>query len=214
MPTIIKLKPNPSGFSCWIEFSDNKTIRLPLDWVVSHHLTTGLELSPRLYRRLIRTSIRFRLSEYALRQIALSPKTEWILRQKLRVYCTLHHFKAPHTIERTIKMIKAKGYIDNQHFITYYQAKFPKKSSALIKYELHQKGVPRALIDQLLRIDPESQKKAITMILIKKKVTIDTWRDPREKNRILSAILRKGFSLSEAKSAIDDYLNNRYNKLP
>ncbi|MCL4384462.1 recombination regulator RecX [Patescibacteria group bacterium] len=214
MPTIAKLKSLPSGHSCWVEFSNQKLLRLPLDLVVKEHLTTGLQLSLPRYRRLLRKSIRYRLKEYALNQIALSPKTEFLLRQKLKLFCLKHHLQASRTIEFVVKIVKGHGFLDNEKFVNHYLAKFPRKSLAMLKFELAAKGVPRPVIDSLVRVDPASSRQAIFAILRRRHATSQSLGDLREKNRILSAILRKGFTLDEAKSAIDEYLNSAYNKLP
>ena len=156
----------------------------------------------------------YRLSEYALRQIAISPKTSYLLRQKLKIYCQKNRLRAPNTIAKVLKKIENKGLLNDQKYVEYYLRKYPKKSHNLVKLELGHRGISRQLIEKLVHYNAAQSENAIVLLLTKKKITAALMADPREKNRILSMILRKGFSLNEAKSAIDAYLKNRYNKLP
>ncbi len=209
-----KLKITPSGQSCWVSLSNGKLYLLPLDYVVQKKIKRNQDLSFRNFRQLRQRSITYQLTEAALRQIAFSPKTKYLLQQKLQIFCHKHHLKAPKTIARVIKHLSQKGYLNDQKFIEYYLKKHHQKGINLLKFELQRLGIDQALIREYASIPEDQQIISIVKLIQKKHLTPQLWADYQQQRRILSAILRKGFSLSVAKSVIDDYLKNRYNRLP
>lgn len=210
---ITNLKPSITGHTCTIFLTDQSSYILPLDWAVKLSLRPGLELPPDLLLKIKHQSSFYRLREYALRQIAISPKTEKILRQKMNVYCRKHQLKLPKTTEIIINDFKSNALLDEQKYVEYYLRRYPQKSLLILKHELLHKGISRDNILKNIHEDSNKNIAIIQTILTKKKVTPKILIDFKQKNRILSMILRKGFSIGEAKSAIDDYLKTRYNKL-
>ena len=128
-------------------------------------------------------------------------------------FCQKHKMVMPKSTEQILIEIKQKGLLDDQKYSEYYLRKYPKKAPKLLKYELLKQGIAPDILENVLSHNPLNASTIIQQLLTKKKVTPQLLAESKEKNRILSMILRKGFSIGEAKSAIDDYLKLRYNKL-
>jgi SOS response regulatory protein OraA/RecX len=209
MPQLQKLKLGPNGQTCYLTFNNGRLYRLPIDYVVSHHLKENQDFSLISYRRLVRASLYYQLYNAALRQLAIAPKTEFLLRQRLRLYAQKHRFQAPLTIVKVLHKVTRLGLIKDEAYVEHYLRKYPHKGLSLQKMELAARGVNRLLLDRLLRPSPLQAQSSIAVLLAKKKVTAELLKDLKQKNRIYSMILRKGFTLGEAKSAIDAYLKTR-----
>ena len=73
--------------------------------------------------------------------------------------------------------------------------------------ELNQKGI--SLSDQKLAIGSINDKEKITKFIDKKKYSQKDFMNPLSKNKIMAALYRRGFSLSDIKSVIDGLVNKR-----
>ena len=210
---ITSLNSSTSGRTCTIILSDQSYFQLSFDWALANNFRAGFEVTPDILQKIKHHSSYFRLKEYALRQIAISPKTETKLRLKMRLYCQKHTINMPKTTEVIISEIKQLGLLDEKKYIEYYQRRFPNKSTLMLQQGLLACGISRTSLNLYLKVNNQQNRNNIIKLLAKKHVTRQTLGNVLEKNRILSMILRKGFSIGEAKSAIDDYLNSLYNKL-
>lgn len=77
---------------------------------------------------------------------------------------------------------------------------------ARIREELYRRGVPRELWDEALEQLPDSSETLDTLIQKKKRGDLT---DPKEQKRICDALLRRGFSWSEVRTAL-----GRYTEIP
>lgn len=133
-----------------------------------------------------------------LNLLSYGARTEKQLRQKLR-----EKGFEPSVIDTAIEGVRALGYIDDRAYVEAYvrYAKEQKKHGIFrIRQDLMQKGVEKALLDELLseeEADPEVLKE-----LIQKKLGKDSLSDPKVKNRITGFCLRRGFSYGEIREAI------------
>lgn len=73
---------------------------------------------------------------------------------------------------------------------------------ARIREELHRRGVPRELWDAALEECSDSGELLDTLIQKKCRGTLD---DPKERKRVCDFLLRRGFSWSEVKAAMNRY---------
>jgi SOS response regulatory protein OraA/RecX len=110
--------------------------------------------------------------EYALRQIAISPKTEKILKQKIK-----QKFRDFNSDELVGELTK---YLNEDDYISYIQRKFKNKSNREISYRLKIAG-----IDYSSRND--DKEKIRNLLLKKKKLSI-------------SSLIQRGFSYPDIKS--------------
>jgi SOS response regulatory protein OraA/RecX len=149
--------------------------------------------------------------EYALRQIAISPKTEKILFQKLKIYFikTTQKYKLLSLtsndliIDGIITDLKNKNLLNETSFISYFIKKNKSKSIAEIKYLLKQQGVDSSSIS----ISPDNEKQSIKKILSKKNINRNLLSDYNYRNKLYASLFRRGFSLSTIKTTIDEFLS-------
>lgn len=204
---IIVISRSRNPHQVWLKFDDNSLLPLKIDDLVVLALKKNIELSEAEFRNIQKKSAEYIISEYALRQIAISPKTQKLLNQKLSLYCQKISLKFKYPFEllkqitaSTIDNIIDRGLIDDQAFIEYYVRRHSKMSQAQIKYSLQNLGVavPQTNLSPISDIDK------IKEILIKKHKNAD-FTDFKTKNNIMASLYRKGFALSDIKTAIDDW---------
>lgn len=194
-----------------LTFSDGSYLPFLVDDVVRLSLVKNQEVNQEKLARIISLSLAYLGKEYALRQIAISPKTETIISQKLKIYFikTTQKFKLfsqvpfDSIIKKTIEEIKARGFLNQSDFVTYFVNKNKSKSANEIKFLLRQKGINLSSLNLSLNNDLDSLKK----ILSKKKINRELMANFNFKNKLYASLFRAGFQISDIKAAIDDYLS-------
>ena len=166
---IQKLSPSRINNRINIVFDDGSYLPFFIDDVVKNNLKIGNDVD---FEALKKISDNYLAYEYALRQIAISPKTETILRQKLR-----QKFK---DVDAENIITAVSPYLDDQKYIEYIQRKFKHKSNREISYRLKLAGISYNCHQD----DQEKIKK-----LIQKK-----------KNISISALISRGFAYTDIKS--------------
>jgi len=188
-------------------FSDHSYLPFFIDDTVKLSLIKNQEIDPEKLNLIITASLKYLGREYALRQIALSPKTEKILSQKLKQYFfkatkkfkLFSNFSVSPIISKIISDLKSKGLLNQSDFTLYFVNKNKNKSQAQVKYLLQQQGInfePSTLDDQ----------SAIKKILIKKRIDQKYIADFKLKTKLYASLFRSGFQISDIKAAIDDFL--------
>jgi len=195
-----------------IKFSNNSF--LPLGLVAVHQLSLkkNQQIKPQKLQEITFASLKFLLKNYALRQIAISAKTEKILQQKLQVYLrqnlTKYHLSAHPNhqtiIQETLSYIKDRKLLRPQEFIDYVLRKHRHKSFFYVQNLLRQKGIDPLLIPSS---SPCQEVEKIKRILNKKRLKTKDFTDHNTKNKIINSLARQGFSYSDIKIAIDDSTN-------
>lgn len=204
---IILIGKSRSPNLVWLKFDNNSLLPLKIDDIVVLGLKKFVPLSDDEYTQIQHKSAEFLLFEYALRQIAISPKTKKILHQKLLNYCQRINQKFNYPLDllnqltaTTLDNIVSRGLIDDSAFIDSYVRRHPKMSQVQIKYTLQNLGVvvPSSFQNQTSDVDKVKQ------ILIKKYKNANM-TDFKTKNKIIASLYRKGFALGDIKTAIDDW---------
>jgi len=188
-------------------FSDHSYLPFFIDDIVKLSLVKNSEIDSEKLNLIIATSLKYLGREYTLRQIAISPKSEKILSQKLKQYFfrSIQKFKlfsdfpVSPIINEIISELKSKNLLNQSDFASYFVKKNKNKSQAQVKYLLHQQGINF----DVSTLDDQS---AIKKILAKKNVTREIIADFRLKNKLYASLFRSGFQISDIKAAIDDYL--------
>jgi len=206
---IISLKPSRSGNLLHLGLEDGTVLPISADDAVRLSLSRFLNLSPEELSRLYLLSASFQLREYALRQIALSPKTAAILSQKL-----LHHFYKIKTrcrlpdldyrqiIDKIITDLQDKGLVSESEYVNFFLHRHSGKSRRHLELLLKKQGVKvilPAAADDLSKI-----KK----IIAKSRYQPTDLRDFKTKNKLFSSLYRRGFSLDDIRRAVDDFCHS------
>ena len=194
-----------------LTFSDHSYLPFFIDDVVKLSLTKNQSISPEIFDKIVSASLFYLGKEYALRQVAISPKTQKIISQKLKLFFikTTHKykhfsgFKFDSIVSSIVDNLNSKNLLNQSDFIKSFVAKNYRKSANQIKFLLSQKGVDTSF----LKLDKTNDLDSIKRILAKKRLTRQVLNDFQAKNKLYASLFRQGFDISDIKAAIDDYLS-------
>lgn len=210
MLTLISIKTSRIPNRVNLIFSDDSYLPFFIDDVVNFSLQKNQLIDPEKLNQIALSSLSYLGREYALRQIAISPKTEKIIFQKLKLFFIRTINKHQHfsglefdsIISDIISYLNSKNLLDPSDFINNFITKNHRKSVSQIKFLLTQKGIDTTG----LKFDKTNDLNSIKLILAKKRVNCKTLTDFKAKNKLYSSLFRQGFDISDIKAAIDDYL--------
>lgn len=165
------------------------------------------DLSESDYRHIISDVLIKRGKERAMHILQGADKTEKQIREKLEKgkYPVI-------VIDEVIDFLLKYDYINDYNYaVSYIKAYSLIQSERLMREKLRQKGVNREIIDTAMEaamreVDYDSEG-IIINILRKKKYNNDT-ADMKEKNKIISHLLRKGFRYDDILEAMRHYEDN------
>jgi len=200
-----------------VQLSDGNYLPLLIDDVIKLSLKKGEVLSSDRLNSLTQTSFSYLIKEYALRQIAASPKTKKLLNQKIfqKKYQLSQKYplfkeitKNKAMTDQIIQDIEDLGLLNDIDYAKYAINRHRSKSPQFIRYLLLQKGVNlNSLPDDIFsQID---SSKNIKKYLLKKFSKPQDLADFNTKNKFIGSMLRKGFTHSEVKTVIDDFLKSK-----
>ncbi len=214
MPKIVSIKLSPRFPSkALLSFSDRSTLPLDLKNLNQFNLKVDQEISPVLFSGLCLLSFTPLLQNYALRQIAISAKSQKEITLKLTRFLgrlvqkhqVINFTKSDLLISQTIAFLNQKKFLQPTDFVDAVIRKHPFKSASYLRRLLiHHQIDPNLLPPQA--VSPDCQKQIIKNI-IKKKYQKYNLSDFKQKNKVISALCRRAFSYSDIKLAIDDLLN-------
>lgn len=195
-------------------FSDGSYLPLFIDDVVKLSLHKGQEIDQKLYEIITNTSLLYLGREYALRQIAISPKTEKNLKLKLKLFFQKIRKKfnlitsdsISIIIDQIITNLNSKNLLNQESFVSYFINKNRHKSKTQILYLLSQQGIEiNPEITNRFTLDDD--QKLIEKYLNKKRVSADLLKDFNYRQKIMASLFRRGFKLSDIKAVIDGLSN-------
>lgn len=148
------------------------------------------KILPHLYKRAVARLI------YILKD---RDKTEYELRQKLGA-----GYYPEEVIDKAIAYVKKHAYIDDERYArNFIEIKKSKYSMKEIRMKLQQRGIAKAIIDNILEeYDFDEVSQIIT--LLKKKEFVKKKSDAKERNKIIQSILRKGYAYSSIREAMEE----------
>ena len=177
-----------------------------------YRIKKGLEIEPQLFRELTQNVLPKRAKLRAMNLLAKRPYTEEQLRKKLK-----EGFYAEVDVESAIAYVKSFGYVNDEvyarDYILYHLENTGHRN---IRQKLLQKGIDRQLVDSLIeQIDGEeirhAQREQIRALFMKK-YNGEMPSEPAQKTKVWNYFLRKGYSVSEVKEALDEKsLDDLYN---
>lgn len=195
-------------------FSNKSYLPLFIDDVVKLSLKKNQKIDSQKLTLIIDSSLKYLGREYALRQIAISPKSEKVLSQKLKLFFfkKIKKFKLfsknPNTIQiirEIISDLKSKNLLNQSDYISYFIKKNKSKSKFQIKFLLNQQGIKIDSLD-FDQISPKNDLVAIKKILAKKNISSLDLTDFKSKNKLFSSLFRRGFHFDDIQTAIDDLI--------
>ena len=213
--TSIKVSRIPNRV--WLTFSDHSYLPFFIDDVIKLSLVKNQDIDEPKFQLIIQTCLLFIGREYALRQIAISPKTEKIINQKIKLFfrkailkykLNINNLNLNEISQQIVEDLKVKKLLNDSDFISYFVKKNSKKSRQQVIYLLQQFGVDQSLLSSI-PINKESDLNKIKTFLNKKNIDKSKLTDYNEKNKLKASLYRRGFNISDINSAIDDWINFR-----
>lgn len=196
-----------------LSFSDHSYLPFFIDDVIKLSLVKNQEIDSEKLDLLINTSLTYLGKEYTLRQIAISPKNEKLLSQKMRLFFqkTKRKLEIPSDfsvsliIEAIITDLKSRNLLNESDFVSYFIHKNHHKSQAQIMFLLSQFGIKidPSLVKKLL---PQNDLVLIQKFLDKKRISREDLVDFNNRQKIMASLYRRGFNLTDIKTVIDGYL--------
>jgi len=195
-------------------FSDGSYLPFFIDDVVKLSLHKGQDVDVPQYDIIKDKSLLYLGREYALRQIAISPKTEKKLELKLKIY--FQKFKKKYNlsdvnsvssiINDIISDLNSRNLLNKTDFTTYFINKNRHKSRTEILYLLSQQGIESTpFVTDQLNIDNDLE--LIKKYLNKKKINPQDLKNFNYRQKIMASLFRRGFKISDIKAVIDDQIN-------
>lgn len=146
------------------------------------------EITEETYEEIVEM-LKKRARERVIYLLKDSDKTEQELRGKLK-----EGYYPREAIEFAIDFLKDHHYINDQAYgHRYVEFNSQRKSKRQIQYELKKKGLDQEMISDILSAQPVDEE-AQVFAYLKKKRLVPGEMGPKEKNKVLAALGRKGFS--------------------
>lgn len=211
---IKSLKPSRIQNRINILFESGQFIPFPYDQTVALKLHKDRVLADEEYADIISKSLFYLVLAYSLRQVAMSPKTEVVLKPKVKNYLKRLTAKyqinpdlvnTDNVINQAVNVLKDRQLLNQSDYLRFMVRKSKNKSTSFIKYALQKQGVDRSLLDE---IESDDCKKILTY-LEKKNYSTQDLTDFKTKTKIIAVLYRKGFSLNDVKTAIDVFKNKK-----
>lgn len=159
-------------------------------------IAEGVEIDEDLYTGTLLPMLTSRARERLVHILEGSDKSESELRRRLR-----ESWYPPEAIDAAIDWCLERHYIDDERYVrNYIQGRAVTKSRTKLRYDLIARGIDRELIDRYLE-DTEIDEQSQVMTELKKRGYRDDM-SARDRQRIIAALARKGYSWSTIESCI------------
>lgn len=177
-------------------FEDGACIPLYKGELRKHSIKVGEELSEEVYNSLTKDILYKRAKERALYILERSDKTKKQIEDKLA-----GGSYPPAIIDRVVNFLERYGYIDDENFArSYIKTYSESRSLKVIEIKLMQKGVSRDIIknviEDFVEEDDYNPLPLIEEIVRRKRFDYEN-ADYKERNKIVSHLLRKGFGYDD-----------------
>ena len=162
------------------------------------------EISPEIYRELTEQILPKRAKLRAMNLLTKRPYTEQQLRQKLQ-----EGLYGQRYIDIALEYVSSFGYIDDEayarDYITYHAVTDSYKN---IERKLMQKGIDAKIVHRIFAEvsagDPKDYEREQIRTLFMKKYKGIIPGNPAEKSKMLNFFLRKGYSVSKVRAALEE----------
>jgi len=178
-----------------IDLDDDYAFSVHEDILVKYNLFKGTELDEAFYREVLVAEEKHRAYLGALRYLGTRPRTK----SQLHTYLLEKGFLSD-VAEEVCGRCQEQGYIDDKAFARQWvdeRLRLKPRSPYMLRMELQQRGVDRGIVEDAVRSVSREDELAAARALIEKKVRRLPGPPERDEERkILSMLMRKGFSNS------------------
>jgi len=185
-----------------------------------YRLREGDLLSEEKLAQIWKEEVLERARNKALSLIALRPRTEKEIRERLKRYLKKSNLLSAalpvslqmalgRVIDKTIIRLKKKKLIDDKEFCRWWIEQrfvFRPRSALEIKSELFRKGIKKEMIERVFQETDYSEKKMIEKLIEKKAGHWGKMSEGERRKKLTLYLTRKGFSYKTVISVIDEKL--------
>ncbi|MBR5232768.1 MAG: regulatory protein RecX [Clostridia bacterium] len=199
---ILKIEPSKGG-KLSILADDEYVMTVDPDTWYSLDYSNGCEVSDEEFEHLKFILISRKAYAQALRFLTLRAHSADELYKKL----IKKH--SPESSQYAVEKCRELGFIDDEDFaIRYSQELIQKKKYGLsrVKTELFGKGIDREIIDKVLS-ELETDSSSAIIEIVEKKYS-SCFENEKDKRRMISGLMRLGYSYGEIRSALSEYISD------
>ncbi|CAM3407671.1 RecX family transcriptional regulator [Brevibacillus invocatus] len=163
------------------------------DILVKYNLFKGNEVDESFYQEIVLAEEKHKAYLAALRYLGIRPRTG----NQLQSYLLEKGFSSE-IAEEVCRRCKEQKYLDDQAFARQWvdeRLRLKPRSSYMLRMELQQRGVEKAIVEEAVSAVSREDELSAARALIEKKVRrLQGPPNPDEERRLLSMLMRKGFS--------------------
>lgn len=178
-----------------IEINDEYAFTVHEDILVKYNLFKGTEVDEAFYHEVLVAEEKHKAYLGALRYLGIRPRTS----SQLQSYLLEKGFE-PKVAEEVCQRCVEQGYIDDKAFAKQWvdeRLRLKPRSPYMLRMELQQRGVDRSIVeDAVSGVSKEAELEAARSLIEKKARRLQGPPNPDEERKLLSMLMRKGFSHS------------------
>lgn len=176
-----------------IDLDDDYAFSVHEDILVKYNLFKGTEIDEAFYLEVLLAEERHKAYLAALRYLGIRPRTS----SQLRTYLAEKGF-TPEVAQVVCSRCEEQGYINDETFARQWveeRLRLKPRSPYMLRMELQQRGVDRSIVDHAVSgVSREAELEAARALIDKKARRITGSPNPDEERKLLSMLMRKGFS--------------------
>ncbi len=194
------------GKKIHIFIDDEYTITTDIDFWAEHFFKDGQEIDSDEWKNLV-NGINYKKAVDKCYDL-LSRRDHSVKELKTKLLRTVDEENASKAIEKMIDY----GYLDDEKYaknLVKYLSETKRMSKSHIKQEMYKRGIPNDIIVYTLEdFEIDNVSAVVDLVFTKYRNKLDA-QDGNKK--VVSALMRKGFSYSDIKEAFDRIENEEYN---
>lgn len=185
-------------------FDDEFLFSISLDSFVKYNLQKGMAYAIDYIEEIRLEDEKISCRQRAIGILSKSEQTEYKLREKL-----LKYFSET-SVECAVERMKELGLVDDENYARRYAQdalNLKSASKKKIDHELRQRGISREIIQRVLEDISDFDETENLKELISKKYSRKL-KNPDDKQKVIAALMRRGFKFSSIKQAIEEFVED------
>lgn len=178
-----------------IYIDDSFAFSVHEDILVKYNLFKGTQIDEVFFQEVVLAEEKHKAYLAALRYLGIRPRTS----SQLQAYLLEKGFSSP-IAEEVCQRCKEQRYLDDQAFARQWvdeRLRIKPRSSYMLRMELQQRGVEKTIVEEAVSAVSREDELAAARALVEKKLRRLTGKpNPDEERKLLSMLMRKGFSHS------------------
>ena len=205
MPTITSIKPQKNKKRVNIYLDDKFGFGLDLENFVKLGLKAGQELSEDEIEEIVKSAEFTKTYEKLLKFAMLRPRSSW----------EIHKWFSKHKVHESIRgklvgKLEKLELVDDYKFAKWWVEQrllFKLKSKRELIFELRNKGIDKNIIDDVIDESGLNEYENARKLLEKNRYKWDKHEDLAKRKKMSEYLLRKGYSWSAVKKAVDSFFD-------